>query len=156
MPSIPSLLAKLEKDYPQLTFTPAERFYWSPAEKVIYYDPKSKKAEVLLHEISHSLLGHADYTRDVELLAMERQAWDKAVSIAQKYDIKIEDETVQDYLDTYREWLNARSTCPECQATGHEASKHLYKCIACGHSWRVNEARICGLKRYPVKTKIPL
>lgn len=155
MPLMSSLLDKLRPDYPHLTFTAADRFYWSPSEQVIYYDPKSKKSEVLLHELSHSLLGHSDYTRDIELLTMERQAWDKAVSIAEKYGVEIGDDTVQDYLDTYREWLDARSTCPECQATGHEASKHLYKCIACGHSWRVNEARICGLKRYKVQKKAP-
>lgn len=155
MPSMSSLLDKLKQDYPRLAFTASDRFYWSPSEQVIYYDPKSKKAEVLLHEISHSLLGHTDYSRDIELLAMERQAWDRATSLSEKYGVPIEDNTVQDYLDTYREWLEARSTCPECHAIGHESSKHLYKCVACGHSWRVNEARICGLKRYAVKSKIP-
>jgi hypothetical protein len=151
MPSTPSLLDRLRADHPQLIFKAADRFYWSPSEQVIYYDPKSKKAEVLLHEISHSLLGHEDYSRDIELLAMERQAWDKAGSLSETYQVKIDDDTIQEYLDTYRDWLHARSTCPECQAIGHESRKHLYKCVACGHSWRVNEARICGLKRYGIK-----
>jgi hypothetical protein len=28
-------------------------------------------------------------------------------------------------------------------------SKHLeYRCVACGHHWKVNEARVCALRRY--------
>jgi DNA-directed RNA polymerase subunit M/transcription elongation factor TFIIS len=133
-------------------FKKSVRFLWSPNEQTIYYFYESDNDYVyMFHELSHALLGHADYTRDVELLAMERDAWDKAVEIAKKYKMEIDDETVQSTLDTYRDWLHDRSTCPICGATGIQTEKYMYKCLECNHEWRVNEARLCALRRYKMK-----
>ena len=152
MPSTHSLLPKLEKAYPQLIFSPGERFAWSPDVRTVFYDTEDlENAGLLLHELAHGLLDHHDYSKDVELVAMESQAWDKAIEIAPLYDIEINNETVQDTLDTYREWLHARSTCPSCEATGYQSGKNEYTCVACSHMWRVNEARICALRRYSAK-----
>ena len=152
MLSTRSLLPKLKKAYPQLVFTPGERFAWSPDIHTIFYNESDpKNTSLLLHELAHGLLEHHDYSKDVELVAMEAAAWDKAVEIATSYAIDITDEIVQDNLDTYREWLHARSTCPVCEATGYQSRKSEYTCVACGHIWRVNEARICALRRYSVK-----
>jgi len=149
MPSTHSLLPKLEKDYPQLLFSPGQRFAWSPDVKTVFYDESdTTNTSLLLHELAHGLLEHHDYSKDVELVAMESAAWDKAVKIAPTYGIEITDETIQDTLDTYREWLHARSTCPKCDATGYQSGKSEYTCVACSHVWRVNEARICALRRY--------
>jgi DnaJ-class molecular chaperone len=54
-------------------------------------------------------------------------------------------------MNSYRDWLHARSTCPVCQATGMETKKSIYTCPACRHQWRVNEARICSLRRYHIQ-----
>ena len=152
MPSTRSLLPKLEKDYPQLLFSPGQRFAWSPDVKTVFYDESDLgNTGLLLHELAHGLLVHHDYSKDVELVAMESEAWDKAVEIAPTYGIKITDETIQDTLDTYREWLHARSSCPKCDATGYQSGKSEYTCVACSHVWRVNEARICALRRYSAK-----
>jgi len=152
MPSTRSLLPKLEKDYSQLLFIPSDRFSWSPTKQTIFYDQSdTSNTSLLLHELAHGLLGHHDYSKDIELVAMESEAWDKALELADTYGIKIKDDTVQDNLDTYREWLHARSTCPRCDATGYQSGKNTYTCVACAHEWRVNEARLCALRRYDAK-----
>jgi hypothetical protein len=152
MLSTHSLLPKLTLAYPQLLFVPGVRFAWSPDAHTVFYDESNlQNTSLLLHELAHGLLEHHDYSKDIELVAMEAEAWDKAVTIAADYDIEITDETIQDNLDTYREWLHARSTCPKCDATGYQSSKSEYTCVACSHVWRVNEARICALRRYSTK-----
>lgn len=149
MPSTHSLLTKLEKEYPQISFMAGERFAWSPGAQTVFYDESDlDNTGLLLHELAHGLLEHHDYSKDVELVAMETEAWDKALEIAPLYDVVISDETVQDTLDTYREWLHDRSTCPACEATGYQSGKSQYTCVACSHTWRVNEARLCALRRY--------
>ena len=147
MPSTASLLRQLRATYPEFAFKPAESFLWSPSEQTVYYTTNPAGHEFLLHELSHGLLGHADYNHDVELIAMERDAWDKALELAKEYKVTIDDEVVQLTLDTYRDWLHARSTCPRCKAVGLQIKKQIYNCPACRHTWRVNEARICALRR---------
>ena len=147
MPSTASLLLRLKADYPQFLFKPADRFLWSPAEQTVYYTSEPDSDSFLLHELSHGLLSHDDYDYDVGLIAMERAAWDRAVLLSKDYHLTIDDDLVQSTLDTYRDWLHARSTCPECQATGLQTKKLNYTCPACRHHWRVNEARLCGLRR---------
>lgn len=149
MPSITSLLIQIQSNYTEFTFKPASRFSWSAAEHTVYYDPTADHAWMfLLHELAHGLLEHADYTRDIELLAMERQAWDRAKMLAKEYDLEIDDELSDSTLDSYRDWLHTRSTCPICTATGLQIKKHTYSCPACGATWQVNEARTCALRRY--------
>lgn len=149
MPSITSLAAKLQSDFPELTLRNGEDFHWSPSEKTIYYKETKNDTASLLHEMSHALLEHRDYTKDIQLIEMERDAWEHATKIlAPKYQIIIDDSAVQNALDTYRDWLHARSTCPTCQATGVQTKKSQYTCVACDTNWRVNEARICALRRY--------
>jgi DnaJ-class molecular chaperone len=152
MPSMHSLLSKLNKDFPEITFAWSERFAWSPDEQTVSYNELDDEGiELLLHELSHGLLGHHDYQRDIELLAMETAAWEKAAELAKNYEQKIDSDISEKHLDTYRDWMHARSTCPTCEATGYQTKKDTYSCVACGGSWRVNEARLCGLKRYSTK-----
>ena len=82
---------------------------------------------------------------------MERAAWDKALELAKTVNVDIDEELIETSLDTYRDWLHDRSTCPSCNATGIEASKQQYECISCHTTWRVNEARDCSLRRYTTK-----
>ncbi|MEP7205171.1 MAG: hypothetical protein ABI716_03195 [Candidatus Saccharibacteria bacterium] len=148
MPSTPSLILRLKADYPQFGFKPSDNFLWSPTEQTIYYIADEVGAGFVLHELCHGILGHTGYDHDIELLAMEGAAWDKAVEISKRYALSIDGELIQSTLDTYRDWLHARSACPECRATGLQIKKQLYACPACQHSWRVNEARICALRRF--------
>lgn len=152
MPSTASLISKLQIDYPQFLFKKATRFLWSPSDQTIYYtDKKGANYIFLLHELSHGLLDHADYNHDIGLIAMESKAWDKVIELADYYDVPIDDGIVQSTLDTYRDWLHLRSTCPNCKATGIQNGKTSYLCLACNHEWRVNEAKICALRRYKMK-----
>lgn len=151
MPSTTSLAHKLQSDFPAFIFTASDTFRWSPQHKEIFYDQGSDDVASLLHELSHAVLNHTLYTKDIELIEMERDAWAHAnTTLAAKYQITIDDDTIQDALDTYRDWLHARSTCPHCKATGVQTKKNQYKCIACMTEWRVNEARVCALRRYTI------
>lgn len=149
MPSTTLLATKLQADFPAFTFTGADEFRWSPQEQTIFYDHTSDDQASLLHELSHASLRHADYTKDIELIEMERDAWEHATTtLSKRYAVTIDDTIVQDALDTYRDWLHARSTCPHCKATGLQTKKNQYKCLVCETKWRVNDARVCALRRY--------
>jgi hypothetical protein len=148
MPSTPSLLDKLRQDFPDIHLTPGDSFRWSPEERTVYYAGTDDTAS-LAHEVAHAALNHAAYTKDIDLIKMERDAWEYAVTtLAIQYGLEIADDTVQDALDTYRNWLHARSACPGCQATGLQTGMKTYACLACKAAWRVNEARACMLRRY--------
>jgi len=124
---------------------------WSHAEHTIYYTCDNEDFSFLFHELSHALLDHTDYQRDIELIVIERQAWAKAKRISTNYDVEINDDFIQSNLDTYRDWLHTRSTCPQCTSTGLQTEKNTYKCLSCNHEWRVNEAKTCALRRYSLK-----
>lgn len=148
MPSTASLVKRLTNDFPDFRFVSGDDFRWSAEEVTVYYDRTSDDSASLLHEVAHGILGHTDYSRDIELLQMERDAWGYASTIlGPTYSLVIEDGTVQDSLDSYRNWLHARSTCPHCKATGLQTKKEFYACPACHRTWHVNEARNCGLRR---------
>ncbi|NCO10284.1 hypothetical protein GW746_02560 [Candidatus Saccharibacteria bacterium] len=151
MPLTPSLLNSLQRDFPHITFRESDAFSWSPTEKAVSYSPTDPDADALiLHELSHAILGHEEYPKDVALLAMETAAWDHAKGLADTYKVVVEDDTAEANLDTYRDWLHARSTCPACKATGYETTPRTYSCVACSGSWTVNEARLCALRRYKI------
>ncbi|MDB5177784.1 MAG: hypothetical protein JWO61_167 [Candidatus Saccharibacteria bacterium] len=152
MPSTPSLLKKLRLAYPDLSFKSGSDFHWDYSHQTVTYSTTvsdtSSNAQ-LLHEVAHALLEHKGYSRDIELIGKERDAWNHAcIHLGPHYAISIDDGTIQTAMDSYRDWLHARSTCPRCRATGMEIEKSTYQCPACRHQWRVNEARICGLRRY--------
>jgi hypothetical protein len=154
MPST-HLLPKLEKDFSAFHFTPATEFRWSPDEMTIYYDEQARDDPTLLHELAHAVLDHKEYVKDIGLIELERDAWEYARNtLAPAYDVVIEEDVIQDSLDTYRDWLHARSTCPRCDATGLQIKKSDYRCIACGSTWRVNDARSCALRRYKTKNTL--
>lgn len=147
-----SLIQNLQKSSPKFTFVSAQEFGWNPKTKTIRYDESSDSLTAyLLHEYGHALLSHDSYDRDIDLIAMERDAWKKAREIAKQYDLTISAELVEDSLDSYRDWMHARSQCPMCKATGIQTEEQRYTCIACRTSWKVNEARRCALRRYKTK-----
>lgn len=144
------LVKKLASDYPDMRFVSGNRFYWSPKDRTIYYavNTSDKAASwALLHELCHGLLGHQNYRTDFELLKLEVAAWQEATTLAKKYDIVIEEDHIQDCLDTYRDWLHARSTCPACTEHGLQQSEggdsRTYVCINCNNTWRVSSQRFC-------------
>lgn len=153
----PSLLARLCKDYPQFTFRSSDMFRWSPIEQTIYYslsDMRQLKGKWdILHELGHGLLTHTTYNRDVMLIQMEAQAWKRALEVAEKYKITIEDTHIENSMATYRDWLVMRATCPACSHSGIQKNKSTYQCINCRCSWRANDAKFCVLRRYRLDTQ---
>ena len=151
MQSTTSLISQLKTSYPDFSFKKADHFLWSSSEQTIYYISNNHNdSAFLLHELSHAILNHSNYSHDVELIAMESKAWDKAIDLGNKYNVQIDGSIIQSTLDTYRDWLHRRSSCPACTATGIQTGGNSYKCLACNNKWQVNEARLCDLRRYKI------
>lgn len=151
MPTISSLATQLSIDFPQFQFVPSNTFRWSPQETTVYYETDSSDTASLLHELSHAILEHRDYTRDIQLIELEQAAWHHAQTVlSPRYSIKIDPQQVDSSMNTYRDWLHARSTCPECHATGLQIKRQLYSCLVCNTRWRANDARLCDLRRFVV------
>ncbi|MCA1806468.1 MAG: ImmA/IrrE family metallo-endopeptidase [Actinobacteria bacterium] len=141
-----NLVDVLRKAYPSVAFAAADTFYWAPEKSTVFYNPQSAQAHAhwsLLHELAHALLGHSDYASDLELLLMEMEAWEHAKILEQKHSSEdlIDDEHIQDCLDTYRDWLHARSSCPRCDQVGLQQDRVTYKCINCRQAWHISSAR---------------
>lgn len=152
-----SIVDRLRTSYPDIRFEFGKVYRWSPSTQTVYYANLASNEDLfrLLHELGHGVLGHTSFDQDIELLAMERQAWLSAQNIAKTYEYVIDDEAIENALDSYRDWLHARSRCPKCPGTGvQDKTTSHYVCILCRAQWRANDARQCGLKRY--QTKMPL
>ena len=149
------LVEQLQNHYPSISFVPGGSFIWSPAENIVTYDLTDKKpgafAYSLLHELGHALLEHNNFTSDISLVIIERDAWDMAEKIAVDYDVRIPSEHIESCIDTYRDWLHARSLCPNCQQCGLQTSKTSYSCVFCRHHWAVSESRLCRVTRRSIK-----
>ena len=152
MVSISSLVSQLKADYPQFRFVPGGDFHWHPDTATITYRSGRAHAAELLHELAHACADHRDFSRDIHLLEMERDAWRIAqAELAPHYGVPVSNDAVAQALDTYRDWLHARSLCPHCGATGIQSGRSHYRCLACLATWRVNDARHCALRRYTTK-----
>lgn len=146
--------ASLESHLHSLTLTKGELFSWDYTACAITYQPEAASAAAyLLHEFSHALLRHTTYRQDIDLIKMERAAWDNALSIASDYGVAISDDVIESAIDTYRDWLHNRSLCPNCGAAGVQVDDDQYSCISCHTNWHVNEARTCALRRYQTKRR---
>jgi len=138
-------LHKVKQDHPGLRFNIGQSHCWSPERGQILYvkEDQSHSAESLLHEVGHARLGHEGYVSDLELLQKEVEAWQEAEGLAGLYGLTLDDDHIQDCLDTYRDWLHKRSTCPQCLSTGIQDNDKRYLCLNCGHAWSVSVSRFC-------------
>jgi len=145
--SLNKLLTQLQVDYPQFHFAIGSSDRWDSNGTVYYTAETSRPA--LLHELAHALLGHSTYQLDIELLRMERSAWDHAQhTLAPHYGVTMTNDDVQDALDTYRYWLHNRSLYPDCHLSGLQQSDGDYRCVGCSLTWRANAAKTCALRRF--------
>ena len=126
-----ALLERLKEDYPDFRFCEGKKFAFRPP-KTIVLGPGEPFSELLaLHEVSHAILKHKDFRMDVERLKMENEAWEKAKELASHYKIEINEELIQDELDTYRDWLHQKSRCPVCGLTRFQTPDSRYHCPRC-------------------------
>lgn len=142
-----TLFTRLKTDFPALTFKEGKEFCWSPGTRTVIYRKNSGDETMavwsLLHEVAHALLGHYRYSSDFELLRLETAAWHKAAELAGHYGYRVAGDYIQDCLDTYRDWLHRRSTCPLCGTTSLQESSRKYRCHNCNTSWIVTASRFC-------------
>ncbi len=150
------LLQQLKKDFPAISFKTGSKHFWSPHDKRITYileDQESPEAIwALLHEVGHAVLEHDKYESDFELLRLEVAAWQNASELAGRYGLEIDEEHVQDCLDTYRDWLHRRSTCPGCGNHSLQKDPKTYECFNCHTVWKVSVSRFCRPYRRLQKT----
>lgn len=144
-------LAELQARYPELVFAAGQQFCWSPESGEIFYKRSAKGPRAvwsLLHETGHALLKHTGYQADLELIRLEIAAWDEARRLAADLGIEIDEDHIQDCLDTYRDWLYKRSICPTCTTKCLQQDEHaFYRCFNCRTTWRVSTNRFCRAYR---------
>lgn len=142
-----TLLHKLFADFPALTFQAGAQFCWSPKDRQVIFRAEAMEETLggwsLLHEVGHALLDHSTYTSDFELLQMEAAAWEEARKLAHTYGYDIDPDHIQDCLDTYRDWLHRRSTCPACGNRSLQENARTYACFNCSTKWNVSASRFC-------------
>lgn len=141
------LLTQLTTDYPSLSFEAGGSFCWSPRNRKITYKAKARgivASYSLLHEVGHATLEHKRYKLDFELLELEVAAWEQAKRLAGSYGLSINEDHIQDCLDSYRDWLYRRSVCPSCTAKAlQQDDMPTYRCFNCHATWRVAPSRFC-------------
>ncbi len=139
------LVDSLQKKYPQFTFLKGKTAHWSPRLRQITYAPGEDLAAAwsLLHELGHALLNHHTYDSDMELLKKETEAWEHAKMLASDIGQAIDEIYIQECLDTYRDWLHKRSSCPACGMHGLQPHAGLYHCLNCNATWKVSSKRFC-------------
>jgi hypothetical protein len=142
-----AVINKIKKNYPSLKFSAGSQFYWSPETSEIFYNNESNdKIAVwsLLHETGHAILNHKIYKFDFELVRLEMEAWERAKQLAKEFGELIDEEHIQDCLDTYRDWLYRRSICPNCTAKCLQQGDIIhYRCFNCHTKWKVSSSRFC-------------
>ncbi len=141
------LLEKIINDHPKINFEPKDSFSWWPKKQTVNYVLEKLSDDAgswsLLHEVGHGKLGHQKHGTDFNLLKLEIDAWKEAKVLAKKYGVSIDQEHIENCLDSYRDWLYLRSTCPTCTSTSQQISTSTYRCFNCNTEWKVSSPRQC-------------
>ncbi len=136
--------------FSQLQFVENDTFYWSAKDKIVYFARCQSEEDIafLLHECAHALLQHEDFSHDLALVQMEAAAWEYAQqTLAPQHSITLDQNLIDESIESYKIWLFDRSLCPKCSHNGLQTKTSTYQCINCECSWKVNDARQCRLRR---------
>ncbi|MBR3122378.1 hypothetical protein IKF28_02975 [Candidatus Saccharibacteria bacterium] len=125
------LFNQVRNDFSDFSFRQGKKFAFRPPKTVIIGPNEAHDDLLLLHEVSHAVLKHRDFKTNIERLKMESEAWEKAKELANKYKIEVDEDFIQDELDTYRDWLHKKSRCPKCGLTRFQTPDGLYHCPRC-------------------------
>lgn len=150
-------IKQVSADYPSIEFREGDNFVWSPNFNAITYDKDQLTNEsgfwALIHELAHFELGHKSYKSDFQLLQMEAAAWSRAKTIAARYNLEIEEDHIQDCLDTYRDWLHSRAKCPKCSVVTTQKKDLSYNCFNCNTTWKVPKSPLCRVSKKIIDKK---
>ena len=126
-----AFLERLKGDFPEFRFRDGAKFAFRPPKTIILGPPEPFSELLALHEVSHAVLKHKTFKMDVERLKMEVAAWEQAKKLAANYGIEVDEDFIQDQLDTYRDWLHQKSRCPVCGLTRFQTPDGNYHCPRC-------------------------
>lgn len=152
--SVENIAHKIMLDFAGYEFVSSDDFYFDAACDTVYFDRAAisapRGAICLLHEIAHAELAHFDYRTDLELFAMESQAWMKTKTLAEHYSLPCSDSFIQSCLASYGRWVEARSTCPTCTNFSLQEDKTTYKCFFCQTKWHIAEEAQASIRRVKI------
>lgn len=126
-----NFLTALKTDYPAFSFKPGKKFLFRPKKSIFYLETNQNFQLLLLHELSHALLGHFSYNTSLERLQIERDAWAKTKELCKKHNVQFSSSQAENELDTYRDWVHQKTICRNCGLTCIELSSDLLFCPFC-------------------------
>jgi ribosomal protein L37AE/L43A len=151
-----SLLKELAAAYPGLHFKPGHHYAWSAKTNTVSYKNagagETEDMAALIHEVAHADLAHSNFDDDFALLQLEVAAWQRAKVLAGEYGVHLDEDYIQDCLDTYRDWLHARAKCPTCGVVSLQAKGGIYTCFNCKTAWKVPKSQLCRVRRTVVRS----
>lgn len=124
-------IRQLRKDYPEFKIVFGKKYTFRPPRTIVLGPPEPFSELLALHELSHAILKHKTFRMDVERLKMESGAWAKARELAVRYNVEVNEDFIQDELDTYRDWLHTKSKCKKCGLTRYQTPDGAYHCPRC-------------------------
>ena len=124
-------LSKLISDYPQFSFKSGKKFKFRPKKTIFYVSKSPNFKPLLLHELSHALLGHFSFETSLERLQIERDAWQKTSELCALYSIPFSEDFFAEELDSYRDWLHKKTLCRVCGLSCIELSSTSLYCPKC-------------------------
>ena len=126
-----AFLEQIQEDFSGFRFVSGKKFAFRPPKTIVLGPPEPFSELLALHEVSHAILKHKTFRIDVERLKMESEAWSKTRELAVRYGIEVNEDLIQDELDTYRDWLHTRSKCKKCGLTCYQTPDGIYHCPRC-------------------------
>ena len=108
--------------------------------KTIILGPEEDHAEMLaFHELGHALSGKYDFDTEIERLKIESTAWAEGKHAYESFkkahkELNLpawDEDFAEDQLDTYRDWLHAKSRCKSCGLTRYQDKSGAWHCPFC-------------------------
>lgn len=109
-----AFLETIKSIHPEFTFRPGAKFLFRPPKSIRYIESDNNFRLLLLHELSHALLGHFSYERSLERLQIERDAWSKTRELCSLHSVPFDEEFAENELNTYRDWVHQKTLCKHC------------------------------------------
>ena len=131
-----SFLDTIKHAYPTFSFRPGPKFLFRPPKSIYYQEMDDNYRLLLLHELSHALLGHFSYEKSLERLQIERDAWEKTRELCEKHSVAFDESVAESELDTYRDWVHQKTLCKTCGLTCLEVSPESLYCPFCQKTFK--------------------